>query len=508
MDTEMTTEKVLIKKDKLSVNIEQLIETDLSLADYYGDIVKILGVNASTNILSAAVTSDKAVIDGSVTLRMLYIDSDGKTETADCAVPFSRSIDLKNACDSDNLTAECISEQINCRAVNQRRAEIRGSVTLKVKVSGTEECCFITETPKGFCHALKSTCDGYILQGAVSKRFSLNAESGPGDKFRGAKLCRIFTLPTVSETKTIKNKMMIRGSVSATAVYVTPDGQFATERITEPVNQIVDMEGIDEASVCCVTLKTVSADGRFTPDSPQSPPKIEIAMTACAEINAFGKGSVTCIDEAYSSTHELICESDTAKCVTGIQHLNDNHAITTDFDFPSCSVATVDDAAVRKIKYTCHKEDNDMIIKGNIHYGIILTTKENDRMYFERTADFEYRKQLSDTDGDHDFSPSIYINAVTFSHNGDSSARITTELHIDGFVYSCRSVTGLVSARRGAERQKNTGDCIITAYFATKGERLWDIAKSHFTSADSIRQMNDIVGDTVETDRMLIFEQE
>ena len=508
MDNEMTTEKVLLKKEKLSVNAEQLIETDLNLADYYGDIVKILGVNTCANIHSATLTADKAVIEGSVTLRMIYIDSEAKTEAADCTVPFSRSIDIKNADTNDNLTVECISEQATCRALNPRRAEIRGSVTLHICVSATDECEFITDTPEGFCHSRKSTHDGYLLKASAVKRFTVNAESNPDDKYRGAKLCRIFTMPIVSETKTIKNKMMIKGNVSSTFIYMTPDGKFETERITEPVNQIVEMEGIDESSLCCVTLRTAGTDGRFTPATPQSPAKAEISVTISAQIDAYEKGKVTCIDEAYSPTHELICKSETVKCITSIRHITENHDVTSDFDFSSCKVSSVDDVSVRKISYTCQKEDSEMLVRGSLHYGIIITDAENDKMYFERTADFEHRITPDKNDCECVFSPVISINAVGFTHKGNSSVAVTTELRTEGFMYSYQPVTGLVSACKGESRKKDSNHCIITAYFASEGERLWDIAKTHCADIENIRKLNDITGDTVDSDRMLIFEQE
>lgn len=508
METEMMTEKVLVKKEKLAVNIEQLIETDLSLADYFGDIVKILGLTASTNIFSSVITADKAVIDGSVTLRMLYIDSDGKTEAAECNVPFNRSTDIKNVSDSDNLTVECISEQINCRAVNPRRAEMRGSVTLRVTVCGTCECSLVADAPDGFCHMLKSSCEGYLLQGIANRNFNIGIKGASGDRLRNARICRVSMLTTVNETKTIKNKMMIRGNASATVVYVTPDGNFSCDRITESFNQIIEMDGIDEDSVCCVTLKTVSADGRITPDSPQSPPSIEVAATVCARVSAFRKGVINCVDEAYSSTHELVCKSDTVRFVTAVQKLCENHAVTSKFDFSSCNIESVDDAAVRRIKYTCLRDGDDIVINGNINYGIILTTKDKDRMYFERTADFEYRKRPGISDDETELNPVISINAVSFSADGENCASVTTELRIDGFIYSCRNITGLVSTEKGAERKRNETDCIFTVYFAAKGERLWDIAKNHYTSEANIRSMNDISGDTLDADCMLIFEQE
>ena len=207
MDNEMKSEKILIKREKLSLSIEQLIENDISLADYYGDIVKILGCSGTANIFSANVISDKVVIDGNIVIRIIYTDAQGKTEILENSIPFNRTVDIKNASDNDSITAVCTGEQINCRAVNPRRAEIRGSATLHICVTGTEEKTYISQVPDGFCHTLSSLHEGWLMQGSAVKNFSLNAECDPDEKYNGAKISRMSFLPVISEIKTIRNKI-------------------------------------------------------------------------------------------------------------------------------------------------------------------------------------------------------------------------------------------------------------------------------------------------------------
>ncbi len=508
MDTEMISEKILIKKEKLSVNIEQLIENDISLADYYGDIVKILGCSGTTNIFSCNVISDKAVIDGNIVIRITYIDANGKTEILENAIPFNRSIDIKNASDNDNITVICIGEQINCRAVNPRRAEIRGSATLHICVTGTEEKDYISDVPDGFCHTLKSTHEGYLLQASAVRNFSITAESEPDEKFEGAKISRMSFLPIISEIKTIKNKMMIKGNITTTLICIDKNGNYLNERIMTPVNQIIELEGTDENSLCCATLRIISAEGRITPDTPQSSSYPEIPMTVCAEVDVFLKSQITPVDEAYSCTHELTTDETKIRFISGIQKMNDNYPVSSKFEFSSLNIDKTDDISVKRIKYKCHKENNEIVISGNINYGIILVTKENEKQYFERIADFELRKSLHDASSEIQPDINIHLNALTFSLDGNSSVTVTAELHTEGFICSYNNINVISSIEKTNELKRNSQDAVVTVYFASEGERLWDIAKHHYTGIENIRKLNSINTDFIEKDCMLIFEQE
>lgn len=508
MDIEMKSEKILIKKEKLSVNIEQLIENDISLADYYGDIVKILGCSGTANIFSANVISDKAVIDGNIVIRITYTDAQGKTEILENAIPFNRSIDIKNASDNDNITAVCIGEQINCRAINPRRAEIRGSATLHICVSGTEEKTYISAVPDGFCHTLGSHHEGWLLQGSAIKNFSLTAECEPDEKYNGAKLSRMSFMPVISEIKTIRNKMMIKGSITTSLVCIDKNGNYINDRIATPVNQIIELDGTDENSMCCVALKIISAEGRITPETPQSASFPEIPLIVSAEIDVFSKGELCPVDEAYSCTHELSCDETKIRFISDIRKINENYPVSSDFEFSSHNIEKTEDISVKRIKYKCRKENAELIINGTINYGIIASTKENEKLYFERIADFELKKPLHDAVSEIQPVINIHLNALTFSHKSNSAVTVTAELHTEGFIYSYSNVNVISSIEKTNELRRKTSDSVVTVYFASEGERLWDIAKEHHTGIENIRQLNSINTNFIEKDCMLIFEQE
>ncbi len=508
MDAQKQTEKVLIKKEKLCVNIEQVVENDVSLADYYGDIVKILGNSADTNIFSAVLTGDKVIIDGSVCVRVIYVDSAGKTDCFESNFPFNRSVDVSDGVDTDIVSVTAVSDQISCRAVNQRRAEIRGSIGLKVSVTSLTDCEMITSHKDLPYHTLECKAEGYFLEGSMSKCFSVSVANDVEPSLKIKKVYRSDFMPIVNEVRHIKNKLMIKGAVAVNVIMLTEEGNFVAQRVDVPVNQIIDMDGIDDDSRCCVNMNVRSVDIRLSPETPQSGRQLEVALIVNADIDAYRKALINAVSEAYSPTCELICKQTGIKCVTDILRVNENHTVNAKMDFSSCRGQSIADVCVRKIRYTVNPTDKNIQLKGNIHYGIVVETVENEKLFFERIVDFDYVKQFGENVENCDFAPTVSVNAVSCAMNSSSEATVTTELHIDGFVYPVKKCDVITSVEKGNEKNRNNGDSVITVYFASKGERLWDIAKQQGSSVDFIKTANGIDEDVLSSDSMLVFELE
>lgn len=508
METKMQTEKVCLKKEKLSVNVEQIVENDMSLADYYGDIVKILGNSVTTNIFSAAITGDKAVIDGSIRVRVLYIDSEEKTEVFELDCPFNRSVDVRDASAEDRVNVSVSSEQITCRAVNPRRAEIRGNVSLRVSVSGMEECDLVSADSNDFCHVLPCKAEGNFLTASTSKTCTLTETADIDGGIKVKKVYRTGVMTVVNEVRTIKNKMMFKGAAIVDVVMLTHEGSFVSQKINVPINQIADIEGIDEESRCCVNMNVRSVDIRLSEETPQAASQLEAAVIVSADIDAYRNTCINAVSEAYSTECELICEQKNVRCVTDIIGINENCTVSSKMDFSSCKATGIADAAVRKIRYTVQPQGNSLVLKGNIHFGIVVIADNNEKLFFDRIADFEYTKQFGCDITECDFAPDIFVNAVNCTLSEQSQAVISTELRIAGFMNICKSMNVITSIEKGQKKEAATDDGIITVYFASKGERLWDIAKHHGSCIELIKSLNDIDEDVLSADRMLVFELE
>lgn len=507
METNIHSEQVMVKKEKLTVNVEQIIENDISLADYYGDIVKILGNSVTVNIFSSVITGDKAIVDGSVKIRTLYINNEGDSEIFETDCPFNRSIDVRNCENSDIVSVSVISEQVNCRAVNQRRTEIRGSVTLKVSVLSMELCNIISAEETDLCHVLPYNAQGYFLSLTNSKFYTVTSSDDVNENIKAKQIYRVSTLPVVNEVRTIKNKMMIKGSVTVDVVMLTKDNSFAVQKLNIPINQIADIDGIDEDKRCCVSVFVKSCDVRLTADTPQAPAQIEASVIIEAITDAYIKTDINAVSDAYSNECELICKQSSIKCTSDIIKINENYTVSTKMDFSSCNATDISDVSVKKIRYTVQLQGNVLIVKGNIYFGVVVCSG-SDKLYFDRISDFEYSKQFGTDISECEFNPNMSINGINYSINDNSQASVNAELYIDGCLNVVKTCNIITSIEKGQEKKCNSDDGIITVYFASEGEKIWDIAREYNSSVSLIKSLNELTEDVLSENKMIVFEQE
>ena len=66
----------------------------------------------------------------------------------------------------------------------------------------------------------------------------------------------------------------------------------------------------------------------------------------------------------------------------------------------------------------------------------------------------------------------------------------------------------ITSLEKGQKKERTGEDGIISVYFASAGERVWDIARQQGSAPELIRQFNELDEDILSTDRMLVFELE
>ena len=191
-----------------------------------------------------------------------------------------------------------------------------------------------------------------------------------------------------------------------------------------------------------------------------------------------------------------------------MRRVQETYLTGSQMDFSSCKAKSVADAAVRRVRYSVQTDGNTLICKGNLHFGLILVTENDEKLYFERVADFEYKKQLEDCTDGCEFMPDISVNAVSCSVDSSSNVSVSAELRIDGFAYSVKTYEAVTGLEKGKEVVRQDEDGIVTIYFASKGEKLWNIAKEHGTSVALIQEANDLGGDTITQDCMLGFELE
>ena len=116
---------------------EQAVELDYMLPDYFPDVFRVLKCRLMPRIVSHSINGEKLTFELSAAVIIMYLsEGSDKLNCIEQKLSYTKSCDipvgLKNPC----VSVLPKSDYINCRVVNQRRLDLRGAVTTKVKLTG------------------------------------------------------------------------------------------------------------------------------------------------------------------------------------------------------------------------------------------------------------------------------------------------------------------------------------------------------------------------------------
>ena len=200
-------------------NLEQSVDTDFTLPDYYPEVVKILKVIPEINIMSSQCTANGVGIGGQVTLTLLYYGSDDKINSFTHIYPFTKSQDAQvpeNGC----VSVQPFVGYMNSKAIAPRKVEVHGSLALSVSVDSVENKSILSSTD----------CDGIYLKtaekpflnffDALSKSVFIEDEIQISQNSPAIeKIIRNCATANITECKYISGKAVVKGDVKIEILY-------------------------------------------------------------------------------------------------------------------------------------------------------------------------------------------------------------------------------------------------------------------------------------------------
>ena len=129
--------------------------------------------------MSTQLSGDKVEAEGSASIRLYYLSEGGSLHCYEQKYPFEKTADLKETPLRPVAEASAVLDYVNCRAMSQRRVDIRGAVTVHLRVEGQREQNIISSAQgDGVC--LRSQMFPVTrLIGTASRQFTIREELDP-----------------------------------------------------------------------------------------------------------------------------------------------------------------------------------------------------------------------------------------------------------------------------------------------------------------------------------------
>lgn len=490
---------------------EQSVELDYILPDYYPDIFKLIKCQLNPKIMGCSLNGDKVEYDLVVGIKIIYCGENGKgLHCIDQKMSYSKTVELSRVCDRPIVNLTTKSDYANCRVVNQRRIDLRGAISTKIRAICNQKQEIVSDA-YGMNIQLKKVPVTYAANKLyTSKRVTISEEFDLGfSKPAIRQIIRSDGVVTSSDKKVIANKMITKGDVQINLLYTCEgdDDMLETMQLSMPFSQIIEMEGVDESYESMVEAEVVSCDIISKENGDGDCKLIDCEILILIECTAIKNNTTNIVMDAYSTKYPCNFEVKNAKIEKCPVMLNDTAMVKATVDYKDGDIKNVFDVwcKVKNITSRFNYENNKIMVMGTINYCVMCCNNNGMPVLMEVDQPFEHYFTVEKLKEGTIFEPSAKIMSCSYSLSSVSCVEVKAEMRVCGKMYETSNCTVVADIMVDEEKPKeNNENYAVKLYYADEGEEVWEIAKRYSTSVEAIIEENDCSNKIVERSMILI----
>lgn len=499
MDFRLDREQAVSAVRVLDTEVTQAVEHDFILPDYCPDIFRVLRCSVTPGITSTGINGSRLSFDLSVVIRVIYRSPDGcGVHCVEHTHEFTRTVDLPPDTVDPSVNVTPTVQQVNCRVVDKRRLDVRGSVLCKVTVDGRRT----VEVLKGAFGGgiqLKKVQTVYPSRRLVSaKRITVieELELAQGKPQFGS-VMRSGVSIVKGEQKLIPGKLITKGEAQVSMLYLPKGADQSipeTMRFAIPFSQIIDIEGIEDDLDTDISI--TAAKCVITPKSDDSG-LLECELVLLVNVTAVKYDAAELVTDAYSTRYECSCERTAGIGMSPPVRVSQPCTVQCSLSCAEGEPAQVYDLWCEGLKNFIKRDEENGggLIYGKLTFCMLGRLADGSAIYSEKEATFEQALK-SDRDCAADSSAenaevSARVCGCSYSLSEDGSVNAKAELELTAAI-SCGGSEGLISSiTLDTERPKQCDkQCAVKICYTDSGESLWDIAKKYSTEAQALAEEN------------------
>lgn len=507
MELNLQRQSITINETAYDGYVEQPIECDALLPDYCPDIVKVLKCAVQTNIGSTAVSGDRLTIEGIAVAHVYYSSEGGGIRHTEFKIPFAKVVELRGAPSYPVVTVKPNVDYANCRAVNQRRVDVRGAISLAVKVSDSKEEQVVCDAEGGGLQLRRDMIKATDLVGQHETTFPVveDLELGHG-KAPINTILRTDCCVKVQEYKVVGGKVVAKGDLLLHICYqpLGDENHLEVMEYSLPLSQIIESDGADEECICDVEMYPVYCDiqPRQNGDGEYLIFALDAKIKACA--TTYRHKEIPVATDCYSTQYESNCKTRPVSFVKLLEVVNETIMHKSSLELPE-GVDSVLDAWCDVEELNWKQDSGEIGIGFKLNVSMFAIMQDGEVLYFEQASDAEHSIPAHGGNTNLQFEPSADVLSCAYSLMGTEKIELRCEVSIRGCMLSEVKTSSLgeitVDENKPKEKIKNK----LYIYYADQGESIWSIAKAYNTSAAAIWEENTATADILPDKTMLLI---
>lgn len=507
MDLSVKRDTVRIHEPVFENTADHPIESDVMLPDYCPDIARILKTEAKAVVDTKTLEGDRLNVDGTLNVKIIYIpDNSSSIRCFTYESAYNHSFDIGDVCQNAMTQVKVKIDYANCRPIGPRRMQIKASISVYAKIWCEKEEEFISDCEDDRVEMLRRQIKANNLIGMTEKPFKVEDELEVGyGKPAVASIIRTDATAVVQDYKVISNKIITKGELLLHTLYSPDmsDNKLETMDHTLALSQIIDLEDVDEDSICSVNFAVLDLKMEAVADGDGENRKLSVDATINAQASASQMKDFSVISDAYSPVYEMDIKMEPM----GIEYVSDiiksSETVRLSVDTDG-TLASITDCTAKPEITGVKANGKNLVISGNMNVSAMASDDMGGPVCIDKAQPFTLTEEMREPCESMRCDPEIIVLSTAFSLNA-GQIELRTDCLVSAVVYGTSNENVASEMMLDETRPKENKQKTLTLYFADKGEGLWDIAKRYNTSMDAIRAENNLEVDTLPERSMLLI---
>ena len=465
--------------------VEQTQEVRLS--DMMGDIGKVLACWGQVLLRGKEWRGSSMGINGGVMVWVLYAPEDGgKPQTVETWVPFSMKWDFPESDRDGYMNVRCLLRCADARTLSARKLMVRIGVSAlgQAMVPMQAELASPREVPEDV-QLLRRSYPVKLPREAGEKTFQMEESlSGPLME----RILRYEFVPLVTDQKVMAGKAVFRGNGQLRVLYEAPDGTLKTWDTELPFSQFSDLEReYDDTAEVMITPAVTNLElDKGDEDT------LSLKAGLAAQYVVYDRPLVELVEDAYSPSRPVEVRMEQMQ----LPMVLDQRKEQLRLEQTTQGLGQVLDVSCLAEQPTVHQGTDEAQLEVPAVFQVL-------RMEGDGTLQSEILRAQTDLqmsmDGSNRVCAGWGLTALPQAVGGS--------VHADGQISMTVSagqgmtmVTGLTLGEK-AEPDPGRPSLILRR---SRGEQLWDIAKTSGSTVEAIRKANGLTNEPEDGKMLLI----
>ena len=504
MALDISRQTVSMTQPILDSFLEQGVECDMILPDYCPDVVKILKCSVTPVILSAQLSGSRLQAEGNAAVRLYYLSEDGALHCYEQKYPFEKTAELREMPVRPVIEAEAVLDYVNCRAMSRRRVDVRGAVTVHLKVLGQKEQSIVSGA-EGMGICLKNISVPVTrLAGSARRLFTVREEPEPVPGHPQVEtILHTFGCAALNEIRVIPGKIIAKGELRLQILYrpVSDGGKVLPETMEYrlPISQIMDVEGAQEQSICQVSFWPSDLSVTLKNEGSDEDEKLSLTAQIFAKALVWSDQTLTLTEDCYSTGYACDHTAVSLELSQMLSALEERRQQKMTIELPEEAAGEILALWAQTEDCGMDEDGKELISKLTLH--LIACDGEGTPLYFERPLELRLPVLLQEETL---LDPAAQLEGISYVRSGEK-LEVTCEMRFTGRKCIGRSIGAVTEIMVDETRPNPERSAALTIFFGKKGESVWEIARQYNTSMEAVMEENALMDEVLEENRMLMI---